>query len=38
MDDDKYNFSDNASGDFSFCMKSDCAMAGECLRGLAARA
>ena len=37
MNEDKYNFCDNAPGDFSFCMKSDCASAGECLRGLASR-
>ena len=37
MYDDKYNFCENAPGDFSFCLNADCASAGECLRGLAAR-
>ena len=32
-----YNFCDHAPGNFSFCFKSECAMAGECLRALVAR-
>lgn len=36
MDND-YNFYDNAPVSFPLCLKTECASAGECLRGLAAR-
>ena len=32
-----YNFFDNAPANFGLCLKSECASAGECLRGLAGR-
>ena len=36
MDND-FNFCDNAPEYFGFCLKTDCASAGECLRAFAAR-